>query len=236
MPGPRGKDAGGIMLVDKPAGITSFGVVARIRRRFKFGKVGHGGTLDPMATGLLIVLCGKATRTARNLLGGGKEYRAEALLGRWTDTQDATGRTLGEADPSRVTREELEEALEAFRGEIEQVPPMVSALKFRGKPLYKLAREGKTVERSPRKVTVSRLELVWFRPPLAGLEVACSGGTYVRTLIHDLGLRLGCGACLASLRRTRVGPYRLEQAFPLEKILEGEAEDFLLPAPGGEAG
>ncbi len=210
----------GILLVDKPSGITSFGVVDRLKKRFSPSRIGHGGTLDPLATGLLVVLFGKATKAARYLLEGDKAYLAGLLLGRETDTQDISGRVLRERDPSAVTKRDLEEALGAFRGELEQVPPMVSALKHRGRRLYELARRGREVPRPPRRVVIKELKLTGFNPPTAGLLVRCSKGTYVRTLCRDLGERLGCGGCLSSLRRLESGPFRVEEARPLSVLLE----------------
>lgn len=224
----------GILLVDKPSGITSFGVVDRLKKRFFPRRIGHGGTLDPLATGLLVVLLGKATKTARHFLEGDKVYLAEILLGRETDTQDVSGRVRREGDYSGLARADLEEALDAFRGEIEQVPPMVSALRHGGRRLYELAREGVEVARPPRRIAVKELKLIGFDPPAVGLLICCSKGTYVRTLAHDLGARLGCGACLSGLRRLESGPFRLADALPLSRLLEldrGGLEGRLLPAP-----
>jgi len=209
----------GFLLVDKPSGITSYGVVDRLKKRFRPSRIGHGGSLDPLATGLLVVMLGRATRAASSLLGGDKEYWAEARLGIATDTQDVSGRTIRETDPYSVTRTGLGEALAAFRGEIEQVPPMFSALKSRGERLYDLARRGITVPRPARRVTVREIELVDFSPPAVRLRVVCSKGTYIRTLVHDLGERLGVGACLSALRRTASSPYRIEDALTLDRLL-----------------
>jgi len=236
MPSPQKKDArrqiDGIILVDKPAGISSFGVVSRIRGRFRPRKAGHGGTLDPLATGLLVILLGKATKQAAGFLQGDKSYRARILLGVETDTQDVTGRVLAEQEPGIFSLERLQEVLEGFRGEIEQIPPMYSALKHRGRPLYELARAGRVVDRPPRRVEIFRLALVGRDGPHLDLEVTCSKGTYVRTLAHDLGQRLGCGACLAELRRTASGSFTLAEATPLEEILESRLEDVLIPLGG----
>ncbi len=220
--------ADGIVLVDKPPGITSFGVVARIRRCFRPGKVGHGGTLDPEATGLLVILVGKACRSAGQFLGGDKSYLAGVRLGRETDTQDITGQTLSERDPGEISPERLARALATFRGEILQIPPMFSALKHRGRALYRLAREGKEVPREPRRVRIAELESLGCSGGLLQLAVTCSKGTYIRTLAHDLGRELGCGACLEWLRRTAVGPWRIEQARPLEEVLSRPLADSLI--------
>lgn len=216
----------GILLVDKPPGITSYGVVDRLKKRFRPSRIGHGGSLDPLATGLLVVMLGKATSSASSLLGGDKEYLAEARLGLSTDTQDVSGRTLFEKDPSGVTREGLAAALAFFRGEIEQIPPMFSALKSRGERLYDLARRGITVPRPPRRVTVREIELIDFAPPAVRFRVRCSKGTYIRTLAHDLGERLGVGACLSALRRTACFPYRIEDAQTLDRLLAMSGEEL----------
>lgn len=221
----------GILLVDKPPGITSFGAVDRLKKRFRLPWIGHGGSLDPLATGLLVMLLGKATARAGLLLAGDKEYLAAARLGIATDTQDATGRVLSERDPSSVTRGALQTALDSFRGEIEQVPPMFSALKRRGERLYDLARRGIDVPRPPRRVNVREIELIAFAPPSVRFRVVCSKGTYIRTLAHDLGARLGVGGCLAELRRTACFPYRIGEALPLDELLaltSGELEARLI--------
>lgn len=216
----------GFLLVDKPAGITSFRVVDRLKKRFRIGKLGHGGSLDPPATGLLVLLVNRATRQARHLLEGEKEYEAVVRLGLETDTQDITGRVLKEIPGCRPEGGAVKAALERFRGEIEQVPPMVSALKHRGERLYRIARRGEEVPRPPRKVTISLLELTSGSGDRLGLRVRCSKGTYIRTLAHDLGRALGCGGCLEGLRRTAAGPFRIEQAHPLSLLLEGTRESL----------
>ncbi len=201
-------------------------MVDRLKKRFRPGRIGHGGSLDPLATGLLVVMLGKATSSASSLLGGDKEYLADVRLGLATDTQDISGRTLSEKDPSSVTREGLAEALRAFRGEIEQIPPMFSALKSHGERLYDLARRGITVPRPPRRVTVRQIDLVDFVPPVARIRVLCSKGTYIRTLASDLGERLGVGACLSALRRTASFPYLVGDALELERLLAMSKEEF----------
>ncbi len=206
--------------VRKPAGPTSHDVVAEIRRIFGQKRVGHAGTLDPMAAGVLLVCLGKATRVVEYLMGLSKEYRARMVLGRTTDTQDATGEVTSERDASGVTRQMLEEAAARFVGEIEQVPPMISALKHQGKPLYKLAREGKSIERAPRPVTIHSIDVTDFSstPPEAELVVRCSSGTYIRTLCADIGEVLGCGAYMSALERTAVGPFRVDDAVTLDDL------------------
>lgn len=215
-------DVSGFLNVHKPEGLTSHDVVARVRRHTRVRRVGHTGTLDPFATGVLVLCLGKATRLSEFLLGSPKEYRAVVELGRTTDTYDRTGQVTAEHDPSGVRREDVEAALAQFRGRIVQVPPPFSALKKGGVPLYRLARAGKKVQPDPREVEISRLELVAWEPPRLALEVTCSAGTYIRSLAHDLGQALGCGAHLAELVRLRTGRFRLEDAVPLEAILEAE--------------
>jgi len=207
-----------VLVIDKPAGMTSHDVVARVRRVLRTRRVGHTGTLDPAATGVLIVLVGKATRLAQFFVDLDKEYRGRMTLGVETDTQDAEGAVVARRDASGVTRRDVERALEGFVGGIEQVPPMVSALKRGGTPLYVLARRGEVVEREARAVRVDRFRMLSFEPPEVEFELACSRGTYVRTLAADVGGRLGCGAHLSALVRTRVGPFGVEQALSLEEV------------------
>ena len=280
----------GILIVDKPAGWTSQDVAAKLRGVFHEKRVGHGGTLDPMATGVLPIFLGRATRAVPFFEHADKVYEATLRLGLVTDTQDVTGRVL-EEHPVDITYEQLEAALSKFRGEIQQVPPMYSAIKVNGQKLYALARQGKEIERAPRPVTIYELALVGAasqgissgsqiedlgrhligRPPAAsgdgecgpfdsglrlrsgrpdgrdehrssadkqclslhtcvGLLVHCSKGTYVRTLCHDIGAALGCGGCMAALRRTRAGRYGIDQAHGLEEILaDPDPQRFLLP-------
>jgi len=214
----------GLLLVDKPAGITSFRVVDRLKKRFRIRKVGHGGSLDPMATGLLILLINRGTKLASGLLGGDKEYEATVLLGTETDSQDITGQVVRVDDNVEFSREEIEAALDTFRGEIRQIPPMVSALKYRGERLYKIARRGEVVKREARKVIISSLTLGEVSGRSFRIQVRSSKGTYIRTLSHDIGLLLGCGGCLSDLRRTRVGQYNIKDAFPLDELLQGSRE------------
>ena len=224
----------GFLPVDKPAGMTSFRVVDRVKKRFRIAKLGHGGSLDPPATGLLILLVNRGTKQARFLLEGEKEYQATVRLGIETDTQDASGRVLERRRVAPPAPVEVEAVLGRFRGEIGQVPPMVSALKYQGERLYRLARRGEEVERAPRRVTISLLELTSLGPETIGLRIRCSKGTYIRTLAHDLGRALGCGGCLEALRRTAVGPFRIEEATTLARLLEESrealAKRIILPA------
>lgn len=212
-------EAGAAVLVDKPAGMTSFGVVARLRRLMQVRKIGHAGTLDPSATGLLILLTGKATRSQAAFMGLDKEYLAGILLGITTDTLDLEGQITHQAEIVEVSREQVQTVLEQqFSGSFQQYPPAYSALKVGGVPSYKLARKGKAVDLKARPVTVHNLKLEQWSPPELTLRVACSSGFYVRSLAHDLGQALGCGAALKSLVRTQVGPYHLEEAFKLEEL------------------
>jgi len=218
----------GVLLVDKPAGPTSHDIVDMIRRRYRFDKVGHGGTLDPAATGLLVVLIERGTRLSNLFLTSDKTYEGAMRLGISTDTQDAQGKVIREADASHVTREALEQTIKLFTGDLMQAPPMVSAAKKDGVPLYKLARKGKTVDRKEKLIHVYGFELNGFEPPLASFTLKCSKGTYVRTLCADVGDKLGCGARLEHLRRTRSGRMNVDQAIPADKLME-TPKDQLLP-------
>lgn len=219
----------GIVIIDKPSGWTSQDVTARLRRVFNTRRIGHGGTLDPMATGVLPVFVGRATRGVEFFEHAEKTYETVLRLGVLTDTEDISGTVLEER-PVSVTREQLEAALEQFRGDILQVPPMYSALKVNGQKLYDLARKGKEVERQPRPITIHELELLAFEGSTATLRVRCSKGTYIRTLCKDIGLALGCGGCMAQLRRVQAGEYTAGEAVPLQALLECEApEAYLRP-------
>ena len=226
----------GILIVDKPAGWTSQDVTAKLRGVFHEKRVGHGGTLDPMATGVLPVFIGRATRAVPFFEHADKVYEATLRLGLVTDTQDLTGRPL-EEHPVDITQEQLEAVLASFRGEIQQIPPMYSAIKVNGQKLYQLARQGKEIERAARPVTIFELTLVdhdnsqfSILNSQFALRVHCSKGTYVRTLCHDVGAALGCGGCMAALRRTRAGRYGIEEAHSLEEILAApDPTRLLLP-------
>ena len=211
----------GIVIVDKPQGWTSQDVTARLRRVFNTRRIGHGGTLDPMATGVLPVFVGRATRGVEFFEHAQKTYETVLRLGITTDTEDITGTVLTEQD-AFVTGEMLEEVLTKFRGEIMQVPPMYSALKINGQKLVDLARKGKEVERQPRPITIHELTLLGMEAEGIRLRVRCSKGTYIRTLCKDIGEALGCGGCMAALRRVRAGEYTAEEAVPLQALLETE--------------
>ena len=217
----------GIVIIDKPAGWTSQDVTARLRRVFGTRRIGHGGTLDPMATGVLPVFVGRATRGVEFFEHAEKTYETELLLGVATDTEDTTGTVLTRREVS-VTQEQLTEVLERFRGEIMQIPPMYSALKVNGQKLCDLARKGRQVERQPRPVTVHELTLLSREGDTLRLRVRCSKGTYIRTLCADIGEALGCGGCMQALRRTQAGEYTIAEAVPLQQLLEAvEPETYL---------
>ncbi len=219
----------GIVIVDKPAGWTSQDVTARLRRVFNTRRIGHGGTLDPMATGVLPVFVGRATRGVEFFEHAEKTYETVLRLGITTDTEDTTGTVLAQR-PVCVTADRLEAVLAQFRGEILQVPPMYSALKVDGQKLVDLARKGKTVERKARPITIHELTLLGMEGEDVRLRVRCSKGTYIRTLCKDMGEALGCGGCMAQLRRVRAGEYTIAEAVPLAQLLEaGEPETFLRP-------
>ena len=222
--------ASGILIVDKPAGWTSMDVCAKLRGVFHEKRVGHGGTLDPRATGVLPVFIGRATRAVEFAEKSDKEYIAGLKLGVITNTQDTSGEVLEERHV-QVSREQLEAALEKFRGDILQVPPMYSAIKINGKKLYELARKGREVERPARAVTIKALEILDKQgDSLYTIRVRCTKGTYIRTLCHDIGQALGCGGCMASLRRTMAAGFTLEDAVSLEQIrTESDPASLLLP-------
>ena len=218
----------GILNLAKPRGLTSHDVVNRVRHIAGLRRVGHAGTLDPMATGVLVLCLGRATRVAEYLMSSPKRYRARVLLGVTTDTYDVEGRVVAEKQV-QVTQQEVEEALTGLRGSILQIPPMYSAIKHRGQRLYKLARQGVEVERPPRPVEIYGLQLTAWEPPEFVLDVHCSPGTYVRSLAHDLGETLGCGACLSGLVRLSSGELTLEEAVPLDELSREMLPSLLLP-------
>jgi len=228
-PGPAG-----FLLVDKPSGWTSHDVVDAARRWFETRRVGHLGTLDPLATGVLPLAIRAATKLAPYITDNRKSYAGSIELGVETDTLDAEGQVLREHAGPLPEKDAIERALIGFRGEIEQVPPMYSAVKRAGVPLHKLARAGKQVERAPKQVRIDRVELVAYREPIAEIEVDCSPGTYVRTLADDLGRQLGCGAHLRNLRRLRSGPFALDAALTPDQLTAaaeaGVIEQYLIPA------
>ena len=218
----------GILIIDKPRDWTSQDVCAKLRGVLRERRIGHGGTLDPMATGVLPVFVGRATRAVQYAVEGDKEYIARLQLGLVTDTQDVTGTVL-ERHSADITLEALTAVLPRFTGPIWQIPPMYSAIKVNGQKLYDLARKGREVERQPRGVTIHSLKVLEQSAPDAFLlQVGCSKGTYVRTLCHDIGQALGCGGVMADLRRTRVAAYTLPQAHTLDEVLQSAAPDELL--------
>lgn len=217
----------GIIIIDKPEGFTSHDVVAKLRGILKMKKIGHAGTLDPMATGVLPVCLGYATRASDYIMNGEKEYEAEVLFGVETDTQDITGKIINSFDRP-PSREELLNALKSFEGEILQVPPMYSAIKMNGKKLYQLARAGEEVEREPRKITVYKTKLLRYSGDRAKIRIRCSKGTYIRTLCHDLGQKLACGGCMSSLVRTKNGPFELKDAINLNDISEESVAKWII--------
>lgn len=217
----------GILLVDKPAEWTSMDVCAHLRGVLHEKHVGHTGTLDPNATGLLIVLAGKATKLAQYMEADEKEYSALLRLGLKTDTQDIWGTVLQEQE-ANISQEELETVLTQFRGDIMQLPPMYSAIKIRGQKLYQIARRGGEVEREPRPITIHKFEIAGQQDGDWRLDIRCSKGTYVRTLCSDIGDALGCGGCMSALRRTAAGKFSIEQAHTLEEI-RANPEACMLP-------
>ena len=223
----------GIIIIDKPREWTSNDVVSRLRRVFNTRRIGHGGTLDPMATGVLPVFVGRATRGVEFFEHAEKVYEATLRFGLTTDTEDITGKTITECEV-HLTEEDLLAVLPKFRGDILQVPPMYSAIKVNGQKLYDLARKGREVERQPRPITIHELELLEFTGNEARLRVRCSKGTYIRTLCKDIGEALGCGGCMAALRRVEAGEYTLEGSIPLRQLLDiseagGDVEHLLRP-------
>ncbi len=221
----------GLLNIDKPSQMTSHDVVAKVRRYTKTKKVGHAGTLDPLATGVLVICVGRATRLSEYVMHTTKRYQARVHLGVTTDTYDAEGTVLQERDANHITREMVEAALTHFVGDIAQVPPMYSAIKQGGRKLYELARAGEIVERPARQVTIAQLTVLDWSPPHFTLDVECSAGTYIRSLAYDLGEILGVGAHLAGLIRTASGVFRLEEAIQLDSLLDNPNwQDKLIPA------
>jgi tRNA pseudouridine55 synthase len=226
------KELDGVLLVDKPTDHTSHDVIARLRGKLKMKRIGHAGTLDPMATGLLIVLVGKATRVSQYLMSVDKEYTGTISLGKVTTTQDAEGEMLETRPVPALAEDDVRNAMKAFIGDQYQTPPMYSAIKIDGVPLYKKARQGEEVEREPRFIRVSHFELTRFASPEIDFVLRCSKGTYVRTIAHDLGQKIGCGAHLSKLRRTGSGKFTIGQCLTLDEIQAlpiPEIEKRLLP-------
>ncbi len=221
------KKMNGIVIIDKPEGWTSQDVTAKLRGVLQTRRIGHGGTLDPMATGVLPVFVGRATRGVEFFEHAEKAYEAVLRLGITTDTEDITGEVLEKREMT-VSETQFLEALNGFRGEIQQIPPMYSALKVNGQKLCDLARKGKEVERKPRTITIHKLECMEFSGDRARLYIHCSKGTYIRTLCKDIGAALGCGGCMESLRRVRAGSYTIGEAIPLETLIAGEDPQIYL--------
>ncbi len=223
----------GVLVVDKPVGMTSHDVVQVIRKGSNIRRAGHTGTLDPRASGVLVVLIGPAVRLSEYVSASDKRYQAVIMMGTTTDTYDADGKTTS-SSPVDVTEEQFATELQKFVGQIEQVPPPYSAVKIQGRKAYELARKGEEVELEPRTINVYSLELLEWAPPEVVLDVYCSSGTYVRSLVNDLGERLGCGATLTGLRRTKSGRFTLRDAVPLRKLNEAFADgtwyQYLIPA------
>lgn len=208
----------GIIIVDKPTGMTSHDVVSRVRRRLNMRRVGHAGTLDPLATGVLIMLIGRSTKLFDRFVSFDKGYAATLRLGTQTTSADITGEIIDQKPFDHISRAEVEDVLRQFVGESEQMPPMVSAVKYKGERLYRLARKGIVVDRPARKIRIDVLNLVDYELPEVKFHMECSKGTYVRTLAEDVGAKLGCGACITQIERTRVGDFRLEDAVKLEDL------------------
>ncbi|HOL21422.1 MAG TPA: tRNA pseudouridine(55) synthase TruB [bacterium] len=223
----------GIIPVNKPAGITSYDVIRFIKRTFRLKeKIGHAGTLDPLASGVLIICIGKATRMSTIFMDMEKEYEAKILLGMITDTDDIKGKVMEQREV-RVSEDDVIKVIKEFEGEIEQIPPVVSAIKKKGTPLYKLHRKGIAVSPPPRKVLIKRIEIMGMPLPYVDLRVVCSKGTYIRSLCRDIGNKLGCGGTQVALKRTRVGDFKIEEAATLEAIEKNGMERYLIPVKKG---
>lgn len=223
----------GILIVDKPSGLTSHDVVLKVRKKIRQQKVGHTGTLDPVATGVLVIVIGRATKYVRYLTNQDKLYRVRLRLGLRTDTGDIEGQIIEEKPAGKIPQSLIEEVFLKFKGEVLQVPPMVSAKKYRGKPLYKYARKGVVVPRSPKKVFIQDINVEKVNLPEIDFTVHCSKGTYIRTLCEDIGNALGTGGCAVEIRRLRSGPFGIEQAIKLDRFLSmerQEIEKILLPS------
>ncbi len=226
MRNPHQSDPDGILLIDKPQEWTSHDAVAKIRNYFQLNKVGHGGTLDPNATGLIAILIGRGTKFSAQVMGSDKTYEGEILFGVETDSQDTDGKVICEKDPSGITEEQLTAEMKKFIGDQMQMPPMVSAIKKDGVPLYKLARKGLEIEREPRFIHIYNFSLTGITLPRITFEIKCTKGTYVRTIAHDLGQRLECGACLSQLRRTQSGRFDISKAWKLDDILTWDRDQL----------
>ncbi|HBG60870.1 MAG: tRNA pseudouridine(55) synthase TruB [Omnitrophica WOR_2 bacterium GWF2_38_59] len=216
----------GIVVINKPNGITSHDVVDRIRRKFRMKRVGHAGTLDPLATGVLVLLLGKSTKLFDRFVDFDKAYRATMILGTKTISADTEGEIIETKAFSHITEGQIKEVFERFQGDIEQLPPMVSAVKIGGKKLYEMARKGVNIERKPRNVRIDRLDIEEIDFPDVRFYMECSKGTYVRQLADDVGDALGCGACISQIQRTKVGPFNIEEAVTIEDLNEDHIRDW----------
>ena len=216
----------GIIVVNKPSGMTSHDVVSQARRRLNMRQIGHAGTLDPLATGVLVLLIGKGTKLFNKFEAFDKAYKASLILGTRTTTADIQGQIIQQVPYEQVSQEGILETFKQFLGEIEQMPPMVSAVKVNGRRLYELARKGIEVEREARQIRIDTLKLLEFHPPRVRFYLECSKGTYVRKLAEDVGEKLGCGACIAEIERTKVGPFAIEEAVTLEQLHEKHVRDW----------
>ena len=214
------KDMDGFIIVDKPKGMTSHDVVNFVRRKFKMRRVGHAGTLDPLATGVLVILLGRSTQLFDKFSSFDKAYEATMTLGITTDSADIEGKVLKKSPYDGITEKQVDDVFKQFIGEIQQTPPMVSAVKVNGKRLYKLARQGIEVKREPRKINIKSLGLINFALPEVQFSLECSKGTYVRQLAEDVSRLLGCGGCISQIKRTRIGNFVIEEAVKLEDIDE----------------
>ena len=232
---PDRKDLNGIIIINKPGGMTSHDVVNCVRRRLRMRRVGHAGTLDPMATGVLVVLVGRGTKLFDKFVHFDKAYRATMVLGQRTTSADTEGRVIDQRPYDHITVQMIETAFREFTGEYEQVPPMVSAVKVNGRRLYELARQGKEVERSSRTVRIDQAKLLNFNLPHVEFLLECSKGTYVRQFAEDVGEWLNCGACICQIERTEVGPYHIKDAVDLEDVQESDVRDFC-PAEENNSG
>ncbi len=216
----------GIALINKPDGMTSHDVVACVRKKFNMRRVGHAGTLDPLATGVLVILLGKATKLFSKFVGFDKAYRATLILGTATTSADTEGDIIEQKPYDHITAENVEDVFKTFIGDIEQVPPMVSAVKFKGRKLYQLARKGIEVERKPRPIRIDRLQIEEFQSPNVKFYLECSKGTYVRQIAEDAGKALGCGACISQIQRTKVGEFNIEDTVSLEDLDESHIRNW----------
>ena len=225
----------GVLVIDKPEGLSSMETVEKVKRLLRVKKAGHGGTLDPFATGVLPVCLGRATKIAQFILEGDKEYEGVFELGLITETYDITGEVVEKRPVPDLTLEKIQKVFDEYIGVIEQVPPAFSAAKLHGRPLYKYAREGLKVEKPPKKVEILVFEALRYEPPHVHFRIYCSKGTYIRSLVHEVGLQLGCGATLVKLRRLRKGPFTIDQALSLKRVEDelkaGRLEKHIIPLP-----